>query len=109
MTTLTVPEDARGDARVPEDMPEDRRFTVGSNDPGPALICLSRARRWRAGHVCWVRRPTQDSTGLERREPRVTSVCALVREPNWHGAGLTECNTRQSADNAVAVHAGEVE
>ena len=73
------------------------------------LICLSRARRWRAGHVCWVRWPTQDSTGIERREARVTSVCALAREPNWHGAGLTECNSRQLADSAEAVHAGEVE
>jgi hypothetical protein len=88
---------------------EDRRFTLGSNDPGPALICLSRARRWRAGHVCWVRRRTQDCTGIERREARVTSVCALVREPNWHGAGLTECDTRQLADRAEAVHAGEAE
>jgi hypothetical protein len=25
---------------------KDRRFTLGSNDPGPALICLSRACRW---------------------------------------------------------------
>jgi hypothetical protein len=90
-------------------MPEDRRFTVGLNDPGPALICLSLARRWRAGHVCWVRRPTPDSTGIERRELRVTSVCALVREPNWHGAGLTECKTRQLADSAEAVRAGEAE
>ena len=52
------PHRARGDARVPEDargLPEDRRFTVGLNDPGPALICLSRDRRWRAGHVCCAR------------------------------------------------------
>jgi hypothetical protein len=95
------------ECRVPS--AEDRRFILGSNDPGPALICLSRARRWRAGHVCWVRRPTQDSAGIERPEARVTSVCALAREPNWHGAGLTECNSRQLADSAEAVHAGNAE
>jgi hypothetical protein len=58
-----MPEDVPECPRMAEDrrfMPEDRRFMLGSNDPGPALICLSRARRWRAGHVCWVRRPTQD-------------------------------------------------
>jgi hypothetical protein len=73
------------------------------------LICLSRARRWRAGHVCWVRRPTQDSTEIERREARVTGVCALAREPNWHGARFIECKTRQLADSAEAMRAGEVE
>jgi hypothetical protein len=110
-----VPEDRRftlgpnDPGPMPEDMPEDRRFTLGPNDPGPVLICLSRARRWRAGHVCWVRRPTLDSAGIERPEARVTRVCTLAREPNWHGAGLTECNSRQLADSAEAVHAGEAE
>jgi hypothetical protein len=95
-------------ARTPRTCPnaEDRRCMLGSNDPGP-LICLSRGRRWRVGHVCWVRRPTQDCTGIERQEASVTSVCALATEANWHGAGLTECNTRQLADSAEDVHAQE--
>jgi hypothetical protein len=106
---------SRARRRLPEDMPEDRRFTPSTGVsrsaqtiPAP-LICLSRARRWRAGHVCWVRRPTQDCTGIERREARVTSVCALAREANWHGARFTECDSRQLADSAEAVHAGEAE
>ena len=82
---------------------------LGSNEPGPTDLSIARSPLTGRPRLLGAAAHTQDGTGIERREARVTSVCALAIEANWHGAGLTECNTRQLADSAEAVHAAEVE